>query len=300
MANTREIKDHIHSIQDTQKITNAMYMISSNKLRRARRELDSTRPYFETLEKSIARILRHKSHVESIYFSKRDKRSRSEKCQGFLVVTADKGLAGAYNHNILKMAQQQLEGNENRKLFVVGEYGRQYFSERHIPIEASFLYTAQNPTMNRARRIAYDLLDRYESGELDEIFILYTNMKSSVANEARMFRMLPLEKQYFNPDDLQGDIFQGDYEFYPSLEEVLDNIVPSYMAGYIYSALVDSYCAEQNARMMAMDAANRNAEEMLHDLTIQFNRVRQAMITQEITEVAAGAKAQRQRKDCTL
>ena len=108
-----------------------------------------------------------------------------------------------------------------------------------------------------------------------------------------MFRFLPLEKAHFSPDELEADYFSGNYEFTPSLEEVLDNLIPSYMTGYIYSALVDSFCAEQNARMMAMDAANRNAEKMLHELTIQFNRVRQAMITQEITEVAAGERAQK-------
>lgn len=295
MANTREIKNRIRSIQDTQKITNAMYMISSNKLRKAKKNLDATRPYFDTLETSIARMLRHMPDAESKYFAKEDGRDHSEKRQGFLVITADKGLAGAYNHNILKMAQQNLDHNKNWELFVVGEFGRQYFNERHIHIDRSFLYTAQNPTMNRARKITYELLDLYESGQLDEIYILYTDMKSSVSYDAKMFRLLPLEKGHFNTEDLQGDIFMGNYEFNPSLEEVLDALIPSYMTGYIYSALVDSFCAEQNARMMAMDAANRNAEEMLHDLTIQFNRVRQAMITQEITEVAAGAKAQRKK-----
>lgn len=295
MANTREIKDRIRSIQDTQKITNAMYMISSNKLRKAKRNLDATRPYFDTLETSIARMLRHMPDADSKYFAKEEGQEQSNKRRGLLVITADKGLAGAYNHNILKIAQKELESSDHWELFVVGEYGRQYFNERHIHIHRSFLYTAQNPTMNRARKITYELLDLYESGKLDEIYILYTNMENSVANDAKEIRLLPLEKGHFNAADLQGDIFSGNYEFNPSLEEVLDTLIPSYMTGYIYSALVDSFCAEQSARMMAMDAANRNAEEMLHDLTIQFNRVRQAMITQEITEVAAGAKAQRKK-----
>jgi F-type H+-transporting ATPase subunit gamma len=295
MANTREIKERIGSIRDTQKITNAMYLISSNKLRRAKKALDATRPYFTTLETVIARMLRHLPDVESRYFERDDGRTRSQRRQGFLVITADKGLAGAYNHNVLKLAMEQLVNNENWELFVVGEYGRQYFNEHHLHIKGSFLYTAQNPTMGRARRISYDLLDRYERGELDEIYIIYTDSESSVSYDARMFRFLPLEKAHFSPDELETDYFSGNYEFTPSLEEVLDNLIPSYMTGYIYSALVDSFCAEQNARMMAMDAANRNAEKMLHELTIQFNRVRQAMITQEITEVAAGERAQKNR-----
>lgn len=296
MASTREIKNRIKSIQDTQKITNAMYMISSTKLRKIKRELDNTRPYFDTLKAAIARIVQHMPDVESKYFAKHDGRDHSQKRQGFLVITADKGLAGAYNHNILKMAQRELEHNEQWKLFVVGEFGRQYFTERKLPIEQSFLYTAQNPSMNRARRIAYELLERYESGELDEIYILYTHMENSITNEAQMFRFLPLEKGYFATEESEADMFSGDYEFVPSVEEVLDTLIPSCTVGFIYSALVDSFCAEQSARMTAMDAANRNADQMLHDLRIQFNRVRQAMITQEITEIAAGAKAQQHKK----
>lgn len=295
MANTREIKNRIHSIQDTQKITNAMYLISSNKLRKAKKSLDATRPYFSTLETSIAHMLRHTPDVDSKYFARGDELGASQKRRGLLVITADKGLAGAYNYNILKAAQKMLNEGGDWDLFVVGEYGRQYFNERHIRIHRSFLYTAQNPTLNRARHIAYELLDLFESGKLDEIYILYTNIENSVSNSVRKFRLLPLEKGYFNAEERQESIFQGDYEFVPSLEEVLDSLIPSCTTGYIYSALVDSFCAEQNARMMAMDAANRNAEAMLQDLTIQFNRVRQAMITQEITEVAAGARAQRKK-----
>lgn len=273
-----------------------MYLISSTKLRKVKRELDATRPYFSTLQMSIARMVNHMPDVESKYFDKEDKQSFSDLRQGFLVVTADKGLAGAYNHNVIKLAQRELEHNKNWELFVVGEFGRQYFHERNIPIQQSFLYTAQNPTLHRARKIAYDLLERYETGKLDEIYIIYTNMKNSITSETKLFRLLPLEKSHFHTVNLQGDRYQGDYEFNPSLEEVLDHLIPSYMTGYIYSALVDSFCAEQNARMMAMDAANRNAEKMLRELGMQYNRVRQAMITQEITEIAAGAKAQQKKK----
>lgn len=298
MANTHEIKNRIRSIQDTQKITNAMYMISSNKLRKAKRELDATRPYFDSLKLAIARMIRHMPEVESPYLVDHGQTHQPtpDSKAAYLVITADKGLAGAYNHNVLKIAQREMERNQNWDLYVVGEYGRQYFLERGVEIERSFLYTAQNPTLHRAREIAYELLERYEAGELSEIYIIYTDMESSVSSEAKMFRLLPLERGYFTPEELHGDVFEGDYEFHPSLQEVLNQMIPSMTSGFIYSSLVDSFCAEQNARMMAMDAANRNAEEMLHDLTIQFNRVRQAMITQEITEIAAGAKAQQKKK----
>lgn len=294
MANTREIKNRIKSIQDTQKITNAMYMISSTKLRKVKRELDATRPYFDTLKTSIARMVTHMPEVESKYLVRAGEYAPENPKRGYLVITADKGLAGAYNHNVLKIAQRELERSGEWKLFVVGEYGRQYFNERGYEIEKSFLYTAQNPTINRARRISYDLLERYESGELDEIYIIYTNMKNSITNEATIFRFLPLERGYFTVDESEAEQFIGNYEFHPSTEEVLDSMLPNCTAGFIYSALVDSFCAEQSARMSAMDAANRNASKMLHELSMQYNRVRQAAITQEITEIAAGARAQKQ------
>ncbi|MCD8352830.1 MAG: ATP synthase F1 subunit gamma [Clostridiales bacterium] len=302
MANTREIKGRIKSIQDTRKITNAMYLISSTKLRKVKKELDATRPYFSTLQKAIVRMAQHSPEGESRYFINHEREMPTSLHRGFLVITADKGLAGAYNHNVLKLAMQQMEGQTKPSLFVVGEYGHQFFKERRIPIEQSFLYTAQNPTLDRARRIALELLDRYDRGELDGIHIIYTNVKNAVANDAIMTRLLPLDREALIADEpatdrsLELEDIHTSYEFDPSLDEVLDHLIPNYLVGFVYSALVDSFCAEQNARMMAMDAANRNADAMLHDLNIQYNRARQAMITQEITEVAAGAKAQRKIK----
>ncbi|MCD8190477.1 MAG: ATP synthase F1 subunit gamma [Clostridiales bacterium] len=302
MANTREIKGRIKSIQDTRKITNAMYLISSTKLRKVKKELDATRPYFSTLQRAITRMAQHSPEGDSRYFLNHEDESPFSQHQGYLVITADKGLAAAYNHNVLKLALRQLESSTNPTLFVVGEYGHQFFKERHIPIEQSFLYTAQNPTLNRARNIALELLERYDRGELDSIYIIYTNVKNAVANDTIMTRLLPLDREALAADEPAADRslevtdIHTNYEFNPSLDEVLNHLIPSYLVGFVYSALVDSFCAEQNARMMAMDAANRNADEMLHDLNIQYNRARQAMITQEITEVAAGAKAQRKVK----
>ncbi len=302
MANTREIKGRIKSIQDTRKITNAMYLISSTKLRKVKKELDATRPYFSTLQRAIVRMAQHSPEGESRYFINHEREMPTSLRRGYLVITADKGLAGAYNHNVLKLAMQQMEGQTKPSLFVVGEYGHQFFKERNIPIEQSFLYTAQNPTLDRARRIALELLDRYDRGELDGIHIIYTNVKNAVANDTIMTRLLPLDREALIADEsatdrsLEMEDIRTSYEFNPSLDEVLDHLIPNYLVGFVYSALVDSFCAEQNARMMAMDAANRNADAMLHDLNIQYNRARQAMITQEITEVAAGAKAQRKIK----
>jgi F-type H+-transporting ATPase subunit gamma len=298
MANIREIQSRMKSIQDTMKITNAMYMISSTKLRKTRKSLDETEQYFYTLQTMLARIMRHIPDMDNKYFDKRPKKPENERVTGIIVVTADKGLAGAYNHNVLKMAQDEMEKHEHYKLFVVGELGRQFFASKHIDIAEHFHYTAQNPSLHRARVISEAVLEQFLNGELDEVCIIYTEMKNSITTEAKEFRLLPLVKENMQDYSSQlGIVFHtDDIVFKPSPDAVIDNIVPDCIMGYVYGALVESFCSEQNARMMAMDAANRNANTMLHDLSIQYNRVRQAMITQEITEVIAGAKAQKRKR----
>lgn len=299
MANVREIKSRMKSIQDTMKITNAMYMISSTKLRKARANLEETEPYFFTLQSMIDRIIRHLPDIENEFFSQRAHKSPEERVQGIIVVTADKGLAGAYNHNILKLAQQELEHNNTYKLYVVGEVGRQYFKAKEIPVDEHFLYTAQNPSLHRARVISETVMEDFKSGEIDDVIIIYTSMKNSVVTETERKLLLPLKREDFalkNAEALKAGIYQEEILFNPSPDAVLENIIPDTIMGYIYGALVESYCSEQNARMMAMDAANKSASEMIHDLSIEYNRVRQAMITQEITEVISGAKAQKKKK----
>ena len=192
----------------------------------------------------------------------------------------------------LKEAEKLLAQHPDTKLYVVGEYGRRYFDQHRIPIEHSFLYTAQNPTLDRAREISALLLDGFLAGTLKEIFVVYTDMENSLLSEAKSTRLLPFHRMQFAPPAKEKAV-QEPFEFYPSVGAVLNSMIPSYVSGFLYSALLDSFCSEQNARMTAMDAANQNAEELLSALRLQYNRVRQAAITQEITEISAGAAAQR-------
>ncbi len=295
MPNTKEIKTHINSVRETQKITNAMYLIASTKLRKAKSELDQTRPYFHALQAEIKRIFRTDKEVDSKYFYPVEGSAALNGTYGCLVITADKGLAGAYNLNVIRETMQLLSDHQDTKLFVVGEYGRQFFSQHHIPIERSFLYTAQNPTMHRAREISAILLDLFNAGELDKIFVVYTDMKNGLDAEAVSTRLLPFHRRQFTAAAGTPQQDSVSFEFSPSISSVLDNVMQSYVSGFIYSALVDSFCSEQNARMTAMDSANQNAEKILSDLSVQYNRVRQAAITQEITEVSSGAKAQKRK-----
>lgn len=297
MASTSEIRRRIGSVRQTQKITHAMYLISQAKLRKAKQELDNTRPYFQALQNEVGRVFNTDSTVESRYLTPL---SDSEKplpgVAACLLITADKGLAGAYNQNAIRQAQQLLRQHEGASLYVVGEYGRRWFAQRGVPIEKSFLYTAQNPTLRRARQIAELLLERFDNGEINEAWVVYTDMKNGLEAVVRQAQLLPLHRERFAAATAET---AGDkvYEFVPSPGAVLNNAVRSCLTGYIYSALVDSFCSEQSARMTAMNAADQNAEELLKDLSVQFNRARQAAITQEITEVSAGERAQRSKKE---
>ena len=297
MASTSEIRRRIGSVRQTQKITHAMYLISQAKLRKAKQELDNTRPYFQALQTEIGRVFNADSTIESRYLIPADPNAKPlPGVPACLLITADKGLAGAYNQNVIRQGQQLMAEHPGTALYVVGEYGRRWFAQRGVPVEKSFLYTAQNPTLDRARHIAELLLDRFDAGEINSAWIIYTDMKNGLEATVHQAQVMPLHRERFHAATAAtaGDAV---YEFVPSAKAVLDNAARSCLTGYIYSALVDSFCSEQSARMTAMNAADQNAEELLKDLSVQYNRARQAAITQEITEVSAGERAQRSKKE---
>ena len=304
MANIREIQGRIKSVRDTMKITNAMYMISSTKLRKARKSLESTESYFFALQDMILKIREHSPDIRSRFFDERPEKRKDEKVRGIIVVTADKGLAGAYNHNILKLIQEMTGEHGKTKLYVVGEMGRHYFAGKRIEVAEHFEYSAQNPSLHRARVISSRLTENFLSGMLDEVYIVFTEIKNAYICEPKVMKLLPfsLEKPAFLENAaLTGETEESGTEteqliFKPDPEHVLDNIIPDCVMGYVYGALVESFCSEQNSRMLAMETANNNAKEMIGELSVEFNRARQAMITQEITEVIAGARAQKRGK----
>lgn len=295
MASAKEIQDRMRSIKDTLKITNAMYMISSSKLKKSKKMLADTEPYFYTLQSEMSRILRHLPDMNSIFFKTNAEIPERKRKAGYIVITADKGLAGSYNHNILKLAEEELEKRDDYKLFVLGELGRHYFEQKGINIDKQFHFVVQDPSLSRARRIAEDLLKLYHENQLDELYIIYTTMVNAMQEEAQVAQLLPLKKTDFKIP-VPIDIPLEGLALKPSAEEVMDHIVPNYVVGFVYGALVEAFSCEQNARMMAMEGATNSAKQMLKELDIEYNRARQAAITQEITEVIAGAKSQKKKK----
>ena len=291
MANAREIQGRIKSIKDTRKITSAMYMVSSSKLQKARRDLQNTEPYFYAIQESLAKILNFAPEVGSKFFDQREEKKGKDRRIGYLVITADKGLAGAYNHNVIKMAEELSLNEEDDMLFVVGQVGRHYFERKSIPIDIHFNYTAQNPSMNRARHIAEKLAELFLDEKIDEVFVIFTRIINSITVEPVFQKLLPLKEEHIEIKDKNNYYEHAD--FMPDVQTVFDKIVPNYVAGFIYGALIESYCSEHNSRMMAMQTATDAASDMIKRLGIQYNRARQAAITQEITEVIAGSKAQK-------
>ena len=298
MSSMKEIRTRIRSVESTLKITNAMYLISSSSLRKMRKQLQSVEPYFSKITSTIADILYHSPSIDHPFFTPaRRKQASQDSCRepnvAYVVIAGDKGLAGAYNHNALRLLEQQIAQQPNFKCFPVGQMGCHFCASQGLAYDSDFCFTAQDPTLHRARSIGKHLLDLYLRSEVDQICLIYTRMLSPLVLQPTLQKLLPLEKNLFPYTPRCVECFPRTVEYVPSEHEVLDQLVPSYLTGMLFGALVESYCSEQSARMMAMDAATKNAKDMLKTLNLSYNRARQSAITQEITEVVGGAKAGR-------
>lgn len=295
MANMQEIKARIKSVEETRKITNAMYLIASNEMHRAKDNLDRTKAYFDAIRTEIKRIFRSVEIDDNPYFYPEDVTKFINGTYAILIITSDKGLAGSYNQDVIKEAMKLINEHKDVKLFVIGEYGRQYFRNKGIPMEAEFKYTPHNPTLEEAREIAEILLEEYGSKRCKKIFAVYTNIESRMKEAVISTRLLPFHRTHFDDKKKEKEILHG-FKFYPSVQAVLSRSIFIYLTGFIYGALVDSFCSEENSRILAMSAANDNAKDILDKLGLEKNKVRQSSITEEITEVSAGAKAEAKEK----
>ena len=294
MVSAGEIKQRINGIKDTKKITDAMYMISSAKMRKALRELEQTTPYFKSISEKIGELFHYIPKVDNRYFRVIPERNEPHRNHGVILITSDKGMCGGYNQTAINVCLEYMSRHPRTTVFVIGEYGRQYFLNKNLPFVTEFHYTAAHPTLSDARHICADLLEYYDTGKLDEINIIHTDFMGSKPGECKKITLLPLIQTNFYKEDSAKKCIEK--EFLPSPEVVLEGIVPSCLTGYIYGCLVESFCSEQQARMNAMKSAGDNAEQILKDLKVQYNKIRQAAITNEMIEISAGAAAQRNKR----
>jgi len=215
--------------------------------------------------------------------------------RAYIVLTADKGMAGAYNQNIIKFLKENAD--ENDRFYVIGQTGYRALYHKDPRLVEDFHYGATEPTLQRARDITMDAIDDFKTGKLDEIYLIYTRIENALTSEPTMVRLLPLDRAHLQPAPKGLGDPKGDVEMFPSAWTVFEQIAPIYMHGMIFGAMTESFCAEQSARMTAMDSATKNANDMIRELQLEYNRTRQGSITQEITEIIGGAAAVQDRAE---
>ncbi len=293
LAQINEIKLRIKSIKETKQITKAMKLISAAKLKRARRQLDHALPYFEKVRSTMVDILMHSGEINNKYFDLRDEKESRKKA--YLILTGDKGLAGGYNHNMIKLVEEHLAEDREVPLFVAGSVGKYHFLKNRYNVNMEFDYPVQNPTVYRARDIAEFVLDMFAEGVFDELYLAFTNMHSTISIEPQIIKLLPLElhtlREEMKITDNIEDKIDNIIAYDPSPQEVLDILVGKYVKGVLYGAFVEAFTSEQSARMSAMDSSTTNADAMLEKLSLSYNRARQSKITQEISEIVGGSEA---------
>ena len=278
-VSTKEIKNRIRSMESTKQITKAMEMVAASKLRRAQAQVLNSRPYFEILFSTINDIVDANRDFSSPYLTQ-----RPVKKSAYVVIAGDRGLAGGYNSNILKLALSEMEG-KNAVVLPVGKKAVDFYKSRNLPLLSESYREAEDVSVSDCFSIAKTLCKAYRSGEIDEIHVAYTNFVSVLSQTPATLRLLPLLRHTTGREGTATT----DIVYEPDSVEVFDAIVPEYLGGILYGALCESRATEQAARRTAMDSATQNADEMIADLSLKFNRARQAAITQEITEIVAGS-----------
>ena len=276
-VSTKEIKMRIRSMESTRQITKAMEMVAASKLRHAQALVTNSRPYFESLYGAVTDIVNAGTDLSSPYLEKREGNRAL-----YVVIAGDRGLAGGYNSNILKLVSAEMEGKECTVL-PIGKKAVDYFKSRKTSVLTESYQEAADMSIGDCFSVAKVLAKAYKAGEFDEIVVGYTNFVSVLSQTPATLRMLPLLQKRSEKEQTSDILYE------PGSTEVFEAIVPEYLGGILYGALCESRAAEQAARRTAMDSATQNADEMISELSLKFNQARQAAITQEITEIVAGS-----------
>ena len=283
MASMRDIKRRKESIQSTQQITKAMKLVSTVKLQKARTRAESAKPYFQKMYDTVQSILSKSGNIEHPYLTF----NGSEK-KAVIVVTSNRGLAGGYNSNVIKLITQGELANEDLAIYAIGKKGKDALAKNY-EIRADYSDVIEDPVYAEAMKISKEVLSAFENGEISEIYLAYTGFKNTVVHIPTLLKLLPVEVSEEEEAAQEDDPVMMNFE--PEDEEALNLLIPKYITSLIYGGMIEAIASENGARMQAMDAATSNAEEMIEDLTLLYNRARQGSITQELTEIIAGANA---------
>ena len=283
MASMRDIKRRKGSIQSTQHITKAMKLVSTVKLQRAKQNAEKSQTYFHCMYNTVHSILRRTQNLEHKYL----KSGESGK-KAVIVITSNRGLAGGYNSNVIKLITQGELANEDLAIYAIGKKGKDALAKNY-EIRADYSDVIEDPVYAEAMKISKEVLSAFENGEISEIYLAYTGFKNTVVHIPTLLKLLPVEVSEEEETAQEDDHVMMNFE--PEDEEALNLLIPKYITSLIYGGMIEAIASENGARMQAMDAATSNAEEMIEDLTLLYNRARQGSITQELTEIIAGANA---------
>ena len=283
MASMRDIQRRKESVASTGQITKAMKLVSTVKLQKAKARAESNKPYFTMLYDTICSILARTGMIDHRYLRESDSKRKA-----VIAITSNRGLAGGYNNNIVKEITAAF-APEDTDIYALGKKGLEGLSRKGYHIIEDYSEVMNEPLYADAIHIGKNVLASYENGEVGEIYLAYTGFKNTVVHEPKLIKLLPISVEEIMKDVAIDTLTLMNFE--PEADEALDMIIPKYMNNIIYGAFVEAIASENGARMQAMDSATKNAEDMIDDLSLKYNRARQSSITQELTEIIAGAEA---------
>ena len=288
MASMRDIKRRKKSVSSTQKITKAMKLVSTVKLQKAKTKAENTTPYFNYMYNTVCSMLDKAGAINHPYLQAGESNKKA-----IVTISSNRGLAGGYNSNVIKLITGSGIAKEEILLYTIGKKAHDVLDTKGYEVASEHDQVMEAPTYEDAMEISKEVLDAFTNGEVGEIYLAYTHFKNTVSHEPKLLKLLPVEineeDRKTDDEDSKDDKMLMNFE--PNPEEALDMIVPKYITSLIYGALVEAVASENGARMQAMDSATNNAEDIISDLTLKYNRARQGSITQELTEIIAGAEA---------
>ena len=284
MASMRDIKRRKNSVTSTQQITKAMKLVSTVKLQKARTRAEKTNPYTDQMYKTVSSMLRKSGNINHPYLTAGESTRKA-----VIVITSNRGLAGGYNSNVVKLITNNEDfKKEDLDIYALGSKGYDALNRRGYTIKENRSDIMDDPTYTDAMNLCKVVLNSFANGEIGEIYLAYTHFKNTVTHIPTLVKLLPVDTTGMEEAEIDDNLMMN---FEPNTEDALDMIIPKYVTSLFYGALVESVASENGARMQAMDSATSNADEIISDLTLKFNRARQGAITQELTEIIAGANA---------